>query len=171
MKIGLKHLFSLSLIVISGSVLMFMGSQRQRAFADMELQLRLREHQQMQRALIQLQVPDAIEQLNAIEAGMDAVRLSFVETLSAINDLPEVLALRYVFGDSHERSHDPDYLRVAVHLEIPHADSLLVVIKHLDAAASVWPHLLRGCAMHRNEESEGLAVRCFYDVYVWDALS
>ena len=170
MKIGLKKLLALSLLVLTGSALALLANQRQRDISDSELRLLQREHQQLQRTLNQLQAPDAVAKLNVIEKGMDAVRLSFVESLGAINDLPEVLALRYVIGRSQDRSPDPDYLRIAIHLDLPHADSLLAVIKHLDTAASVWPHLLRGCSMHRNEGPEGLAVTCFYDVYVWDAL-
>jgi len=171
MKIGLKNLLALSLLVLTGSALTLMSNQRKSDLSDSELRVQQREHQQLQRTLNQLQVPDAIAKLHVIEAGIDAVRLSFVESLSAISDLPEVLALRYVIGGSQDRSPDPDYLRITIHLELPHADTLLAVIKHLDTAASIWPHLLRGCSMHRNEGLEGLAVTCFYDVYVWDALS
>ena len=171
MKVAQMIRLALPWIAIAVSILFLMINEQRRAFADSELRTKQREHQLLERALIQLKMPDAIEKLNAIEAGMDAVRLNLIESLKAVGKTPEVMELRYVMSDSQGRSHYPDYLRTAIHLDLRHADSLLAVIKRLDTAASVWPHLLRGCAIHRKKLPEGLSVTCFYDVYVWDALS
>lgn len=171
MKVAQMIRLALPLLAIIVSILILTANEQRRALADSELRARQREHQQLERALIQLQVPGALEKLNAIEAGMDAVRLDFIESLSDVENSPEVLELRYVMSDSQGRSHYPDYLRTAIHLDLQNADSLLTVIERLDTAASVWPHLLRGCSMHRKTAPVGLAVTCFYDVYVWDVLS
>ncbi len=171
MKVGqlIKHVVPLMVIIVA--ILVLMANERQRAIADSELRARQRENQQLQRALNQLQAPDAAVKLRAFAGGMGAIRLSFIESLNTIKELPGVMDLRYVLANSRAPSPHPDYLRSTIRLELQHAESLLAVVEHLNAAASIWPYLLRGCAMFRQEVPDSLAVTCFYDVYVWDALS
>lgn len=162
---------TLSLAVIIGSIFTMTVVERQRNKADADILTRLREHQQLQRSLVRLNADRTVAQLDGIKAGMDAVRLNLIESLILAKELPELMGLHYSLGIRRDHSSIPDYLRTALGFDAQHAESLLTVIMHLDKAASVWPHLLRGCAMQRQAASAGLSVRCFYDVYVWDVLS
>jgi|GEM_PF-3082256 len=162
-------------LVLGASVVTIHILEMNLAVAESELKLQQRKSQQLKRALVQLQKASSVQTINRLVDGADAVKLSFLEQLESIKKLPGVANVRYKLRDSGGRFNQPDYLRTDVTFEVRHADTLLSLVVSLDQAASIWPHLIRGCEVRRVEKSTermmGLSVNCIYDVYVWEALS
>jgi len=160
-----------TVLVLTVAVTKIIDNQRQRSRVSVELQQLQRDSQQMQQALVYLSSSSAMEALEAIKGGGEAVRLRFIEALDQLVELANVQAFEYSVQDSGEVDRRLDYLRAAIRLELQHADVLLKVVQHLDKAASVWPHFLRGCELQRNYTGSMLTAHCVYDIYVWDVLA
>jgi len=162
-------------LVLAASVVTIHILGVNREVVESELKLQQRRNQQLKRALVQLQKASSVQTINRLADGADAVRLSLLERLESIKKLPGVSNVRYKLRDSGGRFNQPDYLRTDVTFEVRHADTLLSLVASLDQAASIWPHLIRGCEVRRIDKSTelvmGLSANCIYDVYVWEALS